>query len=491
MPLRTASAWRQITKDETVADGHPSGLQDLDEALAFPQTSHLSICTPMTSSGAAIMEVVLVLLLWAVSATPQVLDQSLSGLETAPDDLCSRDLVAANFCGNKLRSAPPCCSTFHRLYLYRNDIQELAEDWLAQCPNLEELSVSHNALRRLPDHLLSTASSLRRLQASHNHLDSLPPRLLHNATSLQELDLSHNKLMEVPHAFLEKTSHLAELFLQANNLTDLPEDLLANCGSLRALWLSHNRLRRLPKRLLEATPQLRTVRLDHNLIEDIAGDTFDNNPQLGLLDLSSNSLTSLPTGLFRKAMSLRRVLLADNLLSVVPPASSLPQQPAVIDLTYNLVQTAEDLVAFGASSVILEYNSFWCRNNIPSSEISKLDGPQRCRLFRRRPSRYDRPADRVAVTASGLLDGGTPAVAHDATIDFSTTDSATTASVKHETITESPPTSESTNPSTTHIVGSKELNIDGGHVTLDSEYTTSASTVPASQDVGPVTMDQP
>ncbi|XP_049782381.1 prolargin-like [Schistocerca cancellata] len=429
------------------------------------------------------MQVVLFLLLWTVSAAPQVLDQSLSGLEAAPDDLCSRNLVAANFCGNKLRSAPPCCGTFHRLYLYRNNIQELAEDWLAECSDLEELSVSHNALRRLPDRLLSAASSLRRLQASRNHLDSLPPRLLHNATSLRELDLSHNKLMEVPHAFLEKTSHLAELFLQVNNLTDLPEDLLASCGSLRVLWLSHNRLRRLPKRLLAATPQLRTARLDHNLIEDIAGDTFDNNPQLDLLDLSSNSLKSLPTGLFNKATSLRRLLLADNLISVLPPASSLPQQPAVIDLTYNLVPTAEDLVALGASRVILEYNSFWCRDNISASELSKLDRPQTCRLFRRRPSRYDHPAGRVTVTASGLLNGGAPAVAHDATIDFSTTDSVTTVSVKHETITESPPISETTTPSTTYIAGSKDLNIDGGHVTLDSEYTTSASTIPASQNV--------
>ncbi|XP_046979256.1 prolargin-like isoform X1 [Schistocerca americana] len=427
------------------------------------------------------MPVVLFLLLWAVSATPQVLDQPLSGLEAAPDDLCSRDLVAANFCGNKLRSAPPCCGSFLRLYLYRNNIQELAEDWLAECSNLEELSVSHNALRRLPDRLLSTASSLRRLQASRNHLDILPPRLLHNATSLRELDLSHNKLMEVPHAFLEKTSHLTELFLQVNNLTDLPEDLLASCGSLRVLWLSHNRLRRLPKRLLAATPQLRTARLDHNLIEDIAGDTFDNNPQLDLLDLSSNSLTSLPTGLFSKATSLRRLLLADNLLSVVPSASSLPQQPAVIDLTYNLVQTAEVLVAFGASRVILEYNSFWCRDNISASELSKSDRAQRCRLFRRRPTRYDIPAGRVTVTESGLLNGG---VAHDATIDFSTTDSATTVYVKHETITESPPTSETAIPSTTDTVGSKDLNIDGDHVTLDSGYTTSASTIPASQDVG-------
>ncbi|XP_049782370.1 platelet glycoprotein Ib alpha chain-like isoform X2 [Schistocerca cancellata] len=270
-----------------------------------------------------------------------------------PEDPCHSGAAAAVLAANQLRVAPPCCPSFRGLFVHRNLITDIPEDWLLHCPHLEEL------------------------------------------------DLSHNRLKELPPTFLETTTQLEELYLQGNSLVSIPEQLLATCSGLRQLWLSGNRLARLPAGLLAAVPRLRALRLDHNEVAGVDAAAFQGNQQLRVVDLSSNRLTSLPSGLFTNATSLRYLLLRDNRLRVVPPSGTLPERPISLDLRENHLQTVEDFGVFGSSRVWLDGNRWRCGCSL-EPVLREAASVRQLRWFQQRPLCYQDHDDRRLVIEEGV-----------------------------------------------------------------------------------------
>lgn len=82
-------------------------------------------------------------------------------------------------------------SALQKVYLDRNRLKKLPQQFLAGQPSLTELNLSENVLQELPEGFLQDSYSLQKLFLQKNQLRSLPGAILH-LPSLQRLELDGN-----------------------------------------------------------------------------------------------------------------------------------------------------------------------------------------------------------------------------------------------------------------------------------------------------------
>ncbi|KAF7222036.1 leucine-rich repeat, immunoglobulin-like domain and transmembrane domain-containing protein 3 isoform X1 [Nothobranchius furzeri] len=116
------------------------------------------------------------LLLWSVFTNE-------TNLEMLDLSSCNISFIQGN---NKQVSA------LQKVYLERNRLRRLPDQFLAAQPNLTEVNLSENLLQELPGGFLQDSSSLQSLNLQGNQLRSLPGSLL-LLPSLQRLELDGNQ----------------------------------------------------------------------------------------------------------------------------------------------------------------------------------------------------------------------------------------------------------------------------------------------------------
>ena len=100
---------------------------------------------------------------------------------------------------------------------------------------LEILDLSENSITDLNP--INNLKNLKKLLLKRNRLGNLASNFAASFPNLQELDLSGNAIQELPDIFL--LPHLRELNLEGNDLTELPKDIL-NLNLLHTLNLRDN-----------------------------------------------------------------------------------------------------------------------------------------------------------------------------------------------------------------------------------------------------------
>uniref|UniRef100_A0A8C6QDI3 Leucine-rich repeats and IQ motif containing 1 n=1 Tax=Nannospalax galili TaxID=1026970 RepID=A0A8C6QDI3_NANGA len=204
------------------------------------------------------------------------------------------------------------------------DLTSCCLSTLAECPNLQLLSLQRCGLRSL--HGLNNCKNLKYIDAQENHietincenLESLCVVLLNKnqltsihgldgCINIQNLELSHNKItrisgleslkylqqLTVDHNQLISTKGLSEaptiIYLDCshNHLTDVED--IGNCGLLQIVKLQGNYLREPPS--LKNHVLLRKLHLDDNSISTVEELSSCWLPLLQDLTISQNSLT--------------------------------------------------------------------------------------------------------------------------------------------------------------------------------------------------------
>jgi hypothetical protein len=109
--------------------------------------------------------------------------------------------------------------------------------WLADCPSLEELSMSGLELEPGDDHIrLTPMDKLRGLSMQHT---TFRGNGLEKLTKLRRLDLSDTEVDDDVLAKLEKMPHLAELSLESTKVTNAGMPRLAKLTTLQELHLAN------------------------------------------------------------------------------------------------------------------------------------------------------------------------------------------------------------------------------------------------------------
>lgn len=106
-----------------------------------------------------------------------------SSVETLDLSNCNVSLIEADGSG---------ATALRRVYLDRNRLKTLPQQFLAGQPNLTEVNLSENLLQELPEGFLQDSYSLQRLHLQRNRLRALPGSVL-NLPALQILDLDGNQ----------------------------------------------------------------------------------------------------------------------------------------------------------------------------------------------------------------------------------------------------------------------------------------------------------
>ncbi|XP_060567590.1 toll-like receptor 3 [Ruditapes philippinarum] len=241
--------------------------------------------------------------------------------------------------------------------------------------SLHELSLSRNNLNEI-DNILLSYLTLRKLDVSHNNLIELGEGIA-KLTHLTQLDLSHNKIHTVHELFKENLGKLQILKLSNNNLTNESGLDLSKGVKLTDVDLSENFLETftVPSQLTN----VEILKLSRNKIHSLNG----GEPLLGLnklktLDMSDNKMTELHNFMFRDSRNIQFALFARNDLSSVSHQAFIPNSPAVIDLSENLLEKIHHFGWNHLSEIILRGNkiseiepqSFFFLNSLEKLDLS-------------------------------------------------------------------------------------------------------------------------
>lgn len=128
-------------------------------------------------------------------------------------------------------------STIRELDLSYHNLTTLPPS-IADCKNLESISLVGNKLKRFPAELLGLPK-LKKINVSFNEIDSLPPEVS-KISNLEELNLAGNKVRVVP-ASLASIKRLRSLNISWNSITSLPAEL-AGSATLRKVKCYENLL---------------------------------------------------------------------------------------------------------------------------------------------------------------------------------------------------------------------------------------------------------
>lgn len=136
------------------------------------------------------------------------------------------------------------CNAFpnlRRINAMHSMIEELDEDSLVNCVNLELIDFGHNKISHLSKNTFNRNVELHTISLHDNKLAVLDVDLFKDLSHMRRLVLSLNDVEEVPVALFRDLKNLAELTLHHNFLIDLDaEQLVKYCPKLSMIHLRDN-----------------------------------------------------------------------------------------------------------------------------------------------------------------------------------------------------------------------------------------------------------
>jgi hypothetical protein len=173
-----------------------------------------------------------------------------------------------------------------KLYLKRNNIQEVSQLAFADCRKLRVVDLSANDVRELK------AGSF-------------------NCSTLENLDLSRNKILQIQNGAFLGAENLTVLNLTHNQITGISDDGFKGLTNLRELRLGDNKLTQLRKEMLEKMENLNSLFVADNRIQILHADTFEGNRWLKDVYLEANQLKAVANGTF-DVLQFKQLNLAGN-----------------------------------------------------------------------------------------------------------------------------------------------------------------------------------
>uniref|UniRef100_W5NGS9 non-specific serine/threonine protein kinase n=1 Tax=Lepisosteus oculatus TaxID=7918 RepID=W5NGS9_LEPOC len=149
--------------------------------------------------------------------------------------------------GNKIAeiTSPLPLPELRVLDVSKNDIMEICENFLSDCPKLESFNVSMNKLRRLPD----LPSKLTTIKLSHNEFTCIPDAIV-KLPYLRSIDMRNNQITVLPSPSEWESSNLRELVFSHNQISELNiSGPVYKWARLEKLHLCKNKLKEIPPQI--------------------------------------------------------------------------------------------------------------------------------------------------------------------------------------------------------------------------------------------------
>ncbi|XP_063705368.1 leucine-rich repeat-containing protein 15-like [Culicoides brevitarsis] len=138
-----------------------------------------------------------------------------------------------NFCGR--------FPNLEVIYANRLSIQELKDNALTGCRQLQSMSFSVNNLKRINARAFAGLSHLQELYVADNKLEVLDPEVFRILTNLRILSLNGNQLRTFPTTVMQNLRNVEELKLFNNKLTKLnAQEMIKYMPKLKILYIADN-----------------------------------------------------------------------------------------------------------------------------------------------------------------------------------------------------------------------------------------------------------
>ena len=275
--------------------------------------------------------------------------------------------LADNPLGGGIPTTLGSLTNLTHLWLYRCQLSGTLPAQLGNLTNLYWLNLKENLLSGSIPPQLGNLSNLHSLSLSYNQLSGSLPLELGNLTNLNYLYLDANKLSgAIPTELLSLP--LLYLDLSANQLTgEIPPEM-ADLTDLSILLLSDNQLTGFIPPGLGDLSYLRQLDLSGNLLSGAIPPELGNLTNLRYFILSDNQLTGdIPA----------------SFINLTDLAFPYPDQPAGLDLDYNLLNVPSDYLQMTDPlyTVLYLHDSDWhlrqgfsIQLSTPGGDFTSLDG---------------------------------------------------------------------------------------------------------------------
>jgi Leucine-rich repeat (LRR) protein len=250
---------------------------------------------------------------------------------------------------NSISVAPRECfdlPLLRKLVLTRNRLRTLDLSIAEHLTSLAIIQVSENELQQLP---VGTFPGLLVLDASKNEIGELAGEFLNGCERLQRLHLANNRITYVAPNTFDQLTQLTELDLSHNNLTQLEGDLSV-LQALQTLDLSYNKLEwlgRLPQGLDQCM-------LAFNRLSSLEGLELHNLSQLSTLNISDNKIEELPESVGLCA-GLKALDAGNNDMRTLPSSLGYLAQLTRISLQGNPLKTIRRSLVEGGTEDLKRY----------------------------------------------------------------------------------------------------------------------------------------
>lgn len=143
-----------------------------------------------------------------------------NNLTTLPDGLlepvsgCLKMLYLEENQFTSLPKAVEECTSLAELYVYDNQLVDIATVDFSKLPNLQELNLMNNAIKEIPDNAFATNTKLDGLDLYNNQISSLSPEILPKSANLRKLDVRLNNIRVVDRKLIAKSQSFNKFYPQ-------------------------------------------------------------------------------------------------------------------------------------------------------------------------------------------------------------------------------------------------------------------------------------
>jgi len=191
-----------------------------------------------------------------------------------------------------------------RIWLAKNEIEELGDNSFLGASGLENLILHNNKITKISDKAFNGLAQLKSLEMQHNLMTSLNKNVFLSLKKLKELNLSHNMLRKVDENAFAGSNKIEFLNLDHNNITDLPANVFKGQTNLTVVYMQNNQIEKVSPELFTDCSNLMELRLDNNQLTVIPFGLFGSNKKFKLLNIMNNPLETFDGKVLPEGMEL-------------------------------------------------------------------------------------------------------------------------------------------------------------------------------------------
>lgn len=229
----------------------------------------------------------------------------------------------------------------NNMRLENNNISELLNHTLSNCPQITALDVSTNLLKsvRCLD-FLKGQKHIQTFNVEHNHISNLESCNHSNMLPVTELNFRYNHILSVNLYAFAHTPNVTILKLNINIIAFLHINALRGLTQLQTLRLDNNLLSYLFEGTFQDLSSLKVLNLRNNRIAVIFNGNFLHLGQLTTLDLGGNKITHFEAGGLDGLKCLTNLYLDGNNLQRIDGSHFIAFQNTlqVLDLQRNRIR---------------------------------------------------------------------------------------------------------------------------------------------------------